>query len=330
MRIDYLIYFLHVVQTKSINISARQLHLSQQSLSWAIKSLEQEVGASLLERHYYGVDLTKEGEIVAEHAGRIVKEHYTMKKELLPYLEPISQAFSGELRLGINYHIINEVLYTIVQTFTRQNPGVKLQLKDGSVADMKQAVKAGTMDLALFGDWAGGGSASETGGFAEADPDGEGLASERLYKADILVCVSRKSHMAEKRILTPQELLSEPLIQYTDQEITKSFFAGYGNPHILLETSSTELLRQMIQAGSGYCLTNQLDWNEDYSFAEKNNLAVIPVKHPSAAISYEMVCRKQKPGQEDQSGLSALIKIIRKRFQLLEDAFAREKDGNKI
>lgn len=301
MRIDYLVYFLHVVQTKSINISARQLHLSQQSLSWAIKKLEEEIGASLFERHYYGVDLTREGEIVAEHAGKIVKEHYTMKKELLPYLEPVSEVFSGELRLGINYHIINEVLYTIVQTFTRQNPGVKLQIKDGSVAEMKQAVKEGNMDLALFGDWAG-----------------ETVSLETLYRANILVCVSKKSHLADKRIIGPEELVAEPLSQYTDQEITTHFFEGYGKPNILLETSSTELLRQMIQAGAGYCLTNQLDWNEDYSFAEKANLSVIPVKHPAAAISYSMIYPESEGDRAASSGLSALIKIIRKRFQLLE------------
>lgn len=45
MRIDYLIYFLNVTQTRSINISAKQLYISQQSLSRAIKTLEEEIGA---------------------------------------------------------------------------------------------------------------------------------------------------------------------------------------------------------------------------------------------------------------------------------------------
>lgn len=133
MRIDYLIYFLNVTQTRSINISAKQLYISQQSLSRAIKTLEEEIGAPLLKRHYYGVELTEVGEIVSEYAGRIVKEHYAMRKSLLPYLEPVSEAFTGRLRLGINYHIINEVLHTIVHTFVRQNPGVRFSVSEHSV-----------------------------------------------------------------------------------------------------------------------------------------------------------------------------------------------------
>lgn len=302
MRIDYLIYFLHIAQSRSMNISAKQLYISQQSLSWAMKALEQEIGAPLLERHYYGVELTSVGEIVAEYAARIVKENYAMQKALLPYLDPVSEAFSGELNLGINYHIINELLYTIVHTFTRQNPGMRLQIRDGSVEWMKQAVADGTLDLALFGEWAG-------------DCPDSLLVTESLYEADILVCVSRRSPLAAKRILDPSELLSEPLIQYTDQSITRSFFAGYGEPSILLETSSTELLRQMIQNGSGYCLTNLLDWQEDYSFAEKNNLVIIPVQHPHAAISYRIAYRRD---QQDSPRLAAMLRTIRKRFMMLE------------
>ena len=303
MRIDYLLYFLNVAQSKSINISAKQLYLSQQSLSRAIKTLEREIGAPLLKRHYYGVALTEVGEIVAEYAEHIVKEHYSMKKALLPYLEPVSQTGPGQLHIGINYHIINELLHTIVHTFTRQNPQGQLQIRDCSVEWMKQAVGSGELDLALYGDWD-----SKT----EEEPGG--LIMEELYKAEVLVCVSQKSPLATKRLVHPRDLLSEPLIQYADQSITENFFAGYGTPWVLIETSSTELFRQMVQDGAGYGLTNRLDWEEDYSFMQKNNLAIIPVDHPHARISYRLLYR----GEETVSPcLNAFLEIIRKRFLLL-------------
>ena len=119
----------------------------------------------------------------------------------------------------------------------------------------------------------------------------------------MLVCVSQKSSLSAKRVIRPEELLTEPLIQYENQSITEKFFKGYGNPRILLETSSTELFRQMVQDGAGYGLTNRLDWQ------------VIPVSHPHAAIRYQLLYRK-----EDRLSpcLAAFLTIVRKRFALLE------------
>ena len=308
MRIDYLMYFLNVAQSKSINISAKELYISQQSLSWAIKTLEQEVGAPLFDRHYYGVELTEVGKIVAEHAGRILKEHYALRKNVLPYLEPVYPSFSGQLKIGINYHIVNELLHTIMHTFTRQNPNVALVVKDSSIAQMVSALEAGEIDIALFGDW--------SAQCAQRVLLPDELISEPLYEAAIIVCVSKQLPLAAKRMVTPDELLSEPLIQYADQSITQCFFAGYGTPRIAMETSSTELYRQIIQDGVGYGLTNWLDWHEDYSFEAKNQLSVIPVAHPHAAICYRLLYRRQALNDPCRA---ALIRIIRQRFNLLEE-----------
>ena len=194
MRIDYLIYFLNVTQTRSINISAKQLYISQQSLSRAIKTLEEEIGAPLLKRHYYGVELTEVGEIVSEYAGRIVKEHYAMRKSLLPYLEPVSEAFTGRLRLGINYHIINEVLHTIVHTFVRQNPGVRAFPSAYSQRGMdRQALMDGELDLALFGGLGGGESVS----FGFVDLRGTIPGGYALYASP------QKSSLSAKRVIRP-------------------------------------------------------------------------------------------------------------------------------
>lgn len=306
MRIEYLIYFLNVAQSKSISISARELYISQQSLSWAVKTLEQEIGAPLLARHYYGVELTEVGEIVAEHAGRMVQEHYAMRKNLLPYLEGVSTSFSGRLRVGINYPIINELLHTIVHTFSRQNPGVQLRVRDYSAEQMARAVTDNELDLALYGDW------SETPG-----PSADALLCEALYEAELLVCTSQRTALAARRHLTPAELVDEPLVQYADAAVTAQFFAGCGAPRVVLETSSTELYRQAIQDGLGYGLTNRLDWQEDYSFEAKKQLAIIPVAHPHAAICYRLLYRRE---QIADPCLSALIHIIRQRFNLLDEA----------
>ncbi len=57
-------YLIQVGKYQSLSIAAEQLHISQPSLSIAIKKLESELGLQLLKRTYRGVHLTEDGEKV--------------------------------------------------------------------------------------------------------------------------------------------------------------------------------------------------------------------------------------------------------------------------
>ncbi|MBQ3120286.1 MAG: LysR family transcriptional regulator, partial [Peptococcaceae bacterium] len=63
-------YLIQVGNYQSLSIAAEQLHISQPSLSVAIKKLEKELGLQLLERTYRGVRLTADGEKVVELASK--------------------------------------------------------------------------------------------------------------------------------------------------------------------------------------------------------------------------------------------------------------------
>lgn len=66
-------YFQHVAERGSFTVAARELHVSQPSLSVAVRKLEEALGAVLLHRSRQGVTLTRAGEILLEHtrqAGR--------------------------------------------------------------------------------------------------------------------------------------------------------------------------------------------------------------------------------------------------------------------
>ena len=50
MQLSQMRYFIEVARTKNISLAAKNLHLSQPYLSFAIKSLEKELGVALLIR----------------------------------------------------------------------------------------------------------------------------------------------------------------------------------------------------------------------------------------------------------------------------------------
>lgn len=66
MRLEYLQYFCEVCRTKSMSTAGRDLHVAQQTVSMAIKSLEEELGVTLLERTNRGVRATPSGECYAQ------------------------------------------------------------------------------------------------------------------------------------------------------------------------------------------------------------------------------------------------------------------------
>ena len=91
-------YLIQVGNYQSLSIAAEQLHISQPSLSVAIKKLEKELGLQLLERTYRGVRLTADGEKVVELASKAFAyfdeieslSHTTVKTSDTPNLNDIT------------------------------------------------------------------------------------------------------------------------------------------------------------------------------------------------------------------------------------------------
>lgn len=64
MQLDWLLYYIEVVNAGTISAAAQKLHISQPALSKTIKNLETELGQSLLKRTNHGVYLTAFGQKV--------------------------------------------------------------------------------------------------------------------------------------------------------------------------------------------------------------------------------------------------------------------------
>ena len=99
-------YFAEVADRGSFTAAARALHISQPSLSVAVKKLEEALGATLLHRSRQGVSLTRAGEILLEHVRQADRTLEAAKEELLALEQKLHGATEdyvpvagGELRL---------------------------------------------------------------------------------------------------------------------------------------------------------------------------------------------------------------------------------------
>lgn len=74
MTIQFLRYIVLVAEIGSITKAARQLHISQPSLSAALKEAEKEVGFAIFTRSRNGIALTKEGVEFLGYARQVIQE----------------------------------------------------------------------------------------------------------------------------------------------------------------------------------------------------------------------------------------------------------------
>ena len=74
MQIQQLQYFLEIASEKSISRAAKNLYLSQPTLSQQVIKLEEELGIPLLVRHSKSVSLTDAGEQFEQHRRRVHEE----------------------------------------------------------------------------------------------------------------------------------------------------------------------------------------------------------------------------------------------------------------
>lgn len=75
MTLTQLRYVITVAEAKSMNEAARQLFISQPSLSAAMKDLEEEIGIEIFRRSNKGIAVTPEGEEFVGYARQVVEQY---------------------------------------------------------------------------------------------------------------------------------------------------------------------------------------------------------------------------------------------------------------
>ena len=110
MKIHYLQYLVDIASTGSINFSAERFFITQQSMSRAIKSMEEELGVKLLERTYTGVSLTEAGKVVVEKGQLIVNLMQAITEELAEIEEAPREKLCGRLTVRSNFQAMSSII----------------------------------------------------------------------------------------------------------------------------------------------------------------------------------------------------------------------------
>ncbi len=143
MRLEQLEYLVTIARHRSINAAAGALHMTQQSLSNSMQSLEQELGVELLERTHRGISLTKNGQIVYDTALEMLSLWQGMQQNLT---SPAAAPFSDTLRICSSLRIIDNVIPKPFNAYQRLYPSSTVICDD----DAYEALSQGEIDFGYY------------------------------------------------------------------------------------------------------------------------------------------------------------------------------------
>lgn len=226
-------YFVAVAEHGSVTAAAKAMHISQPSLSVAVKKLEEEVGAQLLHRSRRGVTLTRAGELLLSRA-RQAQQVLGAARDELRALETEPR---GRFVLGCHESLGTYVLPGFMGRFLGRHPGIELRLMNANSREVEQAIVERRVDVGLVVNPA-------------RHPD---CVVQPLFEDTVTFLVASALRRRRKR---PQDLLSShPLLHVPELHQTRQLLDALRNAGIEVQRqiacSSMELVKSLVLDGAG-------------------------------------------------------------------------------
>src|SRR5699024_11689512 len=117
-----LVYFTTLIDKGSFTDAAKSLHISQPSLSMAIKKLESNLGLAFISRNTKKISLTKEGEILYHEAKKLLNHFKYVREEMVRLKE------HGPLEMQISLiESVKSLLPKVISSYNKSNPNVQIK-----------------------------------------------------------------------------------------------------------------------------------------------------------------------------------------------------------
>ena len=189
--------FFKVLETKTISQAAKELGYSQSAVSQTIKSLEEELEATLFIRQKSGVILSKDGHAYLPYLKSVqasLANLRTKKQEM----KGLDQAI---LRIGTFTSISRHLLPSLMKEFIEMYPNVQFELYQSEYTSIEQQLLEGSLDL----------------GFTCTDAIKE-VQYEELYYDEMFALVPQNHVLANYEVLSMEQIAKYPFIQLDEGE----------------------------------------------------------------------------------------------------------------
>ncbi|MFA9439890.1 hydrogen peroxide-inducible genes activator [Uliginosibacterium sp. sgz301328] len=238
MTLTDLRYIVALAQERHFGHAAEKCHVSQPTLSVAVKKLEEQLGVLLFERSAADVKVTEIGRQIVAQAERVLRE----ASQVRDIAEAGRDPFAGPLRLGVIYTIGPYLLPSLIPRLAQRAPRMPLMIQENYTSRLAEGLKKGDIDVAIL-----------------ALPFSEpGIVTQPVYDEPFRVLMPATHPWAAQEEISTATLQEEPLLLlgagncFRDQVLEVCPRCAHGTGlQKTLEGSSLETIRLMVATGLG-------------------------------------------------------------------------------
>lgn len=273
-RLRQLRAFCLTAQTGNISRAAERLCSSQPSVSQLIKSLEQDLGLLLFERHGPRIQLTDAGRTFRDVALPLLEA-----LDNLPavFAERMGEITAGSLDIAAGESTILYLLPDFVKRFSKDYPQVELHLHNVTGHDGLAMLRNGEVDLAV-------------GSMIDIPQDINYVPS---FSYDPMLITSLDHPLAGRDEVSLEEISECDLIlpprHLSTFHIVDLVFRQHGLDYkVVLEVGGWEIIKRYVRLGRGVSIVTSI------CLSGEDKLAAIPLTEYFPRRSYGIVLRKGK------------------------------------
>lgn len=138
-------YVYAVYEEKSFSKAAQKLYITQPALSTAIKKVEKKIGSPIFDRSTSPIGLTPSGEVYID----AIEKLFALEQNTLNQLNNLNGLLAGKLAVGGTNFFTSFVLPGLLGEFSRKYPQIKIELMEGTTAQLTEKLMGEELDLLL-------------------------------------------------------------------------------------------------------------------------------------------------------------------------------------
>ncbi len=238
--------FLHAAENLNFSEAARNLHITQPTVSHHIKTLEQELGVELFERQGAAIKLTDAGRLLVPWARRVMRDSIEMQE----IMESLKKGMAGSLQIACSTTAGKYVLPHLAARFSIRHPNVQTKLLRCTPASVAMNLLEGEANL----------------GVVSYEIPGKDMELQEFFHDLISVIVPRDHPFVSRNTILPEDLLAEQIIMREDTSGTRKIVLSELAKHdislddlnVFMEVGNAEAIVRTVAAGYGISFVSKL------------------------------------------------------------------------